>query len=371
MRVLIIDANFFIQRVRNAASLSFIENPEADKQELLKSLSTTFASEFRRFDGTISRVVYCKDYSSWRKDHQTVLPFESVKTEDEGDYKANRGGDDSYDAVKFFAAADEFGTMLESIGVDVIRYYKSEADDSCHIISRLFASKGIKSILWSSDGDYIQNVDENTALFKLPKRELFLSNYATETKLTMESVFGSKPDVIDKVINIVGTDNVKHVNPYDYVIEQIIRGQSKDNIPPMFHWTKETKRGTQNCLPTWNNIKKAITNLGRNVEDMRLDDLYDDAFNKRLVLEVLSICKQTRDIGHCMKIFASNRKLAFLDKREIPEEIWQGVTKTAIESFKRQKLDHIKAASSDKILSQAGITVATDSFFNQFNLADV
>lgn len=368
MYTLIIDANFFGQRIRNASSATFVDNPEQDRIDMLKSLAASFATEFKRFDGTINRVVWARDYSSWRKDFNQIVPIESTKTEEESEYKANRKDDGTYNIELFFKCLDEFTDLLAGIGVNVIRQYKAEADDICHIVSRLLSSKSLKSILWSSDGDYIQNVNEDVVLFKLPTKHLYLTNLEAP-KTTIESVFNQKPDLINKIIKSVGDDMIKKVNPYDYVIEQIVHGQGKDNIPALFFWIKETKRGPQTYKPSWNHIKKSFAKLGKNLDEATTDLLYDMDFNRKLIIELLEQTKQNRDVEHTLKVFVSNRKLAFLDKREIPEDIWSKVVELAVESFKTVRLNAEKASTADSILSKAGISATAPNFFNQFDLA--
>lgn len=368
---LIIDGTYMAQRNRNAGGFTFQDKPERDRAELIDGLANSVAAEVRRFGGLINRVVWCLDYSSWRKSIKPTMPVESIKTEDESEYKANRQDDGSYNVQEFFSAVDEFTALLEKVGVCVIKQYKAEADDSAYVASRLLASKGFKSILWTSDGDYKTFVNEDVMLFKLPKREIFKA--AEAPKSMSESVFGGngKVDAVPKVVEAVGGDkNVKIINPIEYVFEQIVIGQSKDNIPPLFFWLKTTKRGIQTCKATWNRILKAFAKMNFDVADLTDEHLYNEAWIKRFIVEILDVCDQTRDIDHCYDVFVSSRKLAFVDKRELPDDVWQDCRKVLINEFKTKRLDMQKITSGSSIMSNSK-SKSADQFFGQFEMNDI
>ena len=376
---LIIDGTFMAQRNRSAGGFTFLTNPDRDRSELLESLANSVALEVRRLGSIVHRVVWCLDYSSWRKKLTPVLPLETEKTEDEGDYKANRDHS-SYNAEAFFRVVDEFTSMLSSLGVCVIKQYGCEADDSAYITSRLLAEKGLRSILWSSDEDFKSFVDPLVWLYKLPKKEI----YKTIDKQVsmMESVFGSGAKRVDqsqKIIESVGgSKNVHEVNPMTFVFEQCIRGQGKDNIPPVFFWKskvdpKKPDKVLRTFKPSWKHMTKACEAMNFNIESIKEEDLYNEDFIKKFIAQVLIVTKQERDIDHCYEVYKSSRKLAFVSKKEIPEEVYSKCTATLIEEFKNKKLKAKLITSGQNILnhSKANDKPVTTGFMSSFDLDEI
>ncbi|BBI90675.1 RNase H [Tenacibaculum phage PTm1] len=287
MNTLIIDGTFMAQRNRNAGGFTFLDNPNRDRAELLEGLANTIVAEMNQFKGLISRVVWCLDYSSWRKNISPVLPLGMDNIGGDADYKANRDHSD-YDSAKFWDAVNEFTEMLSKAGVCVIKQYGAEADDSSYIASRILSNKGLKSILWSSDGDYKSFVEPNVLLFKMPKRELY--KIPTEKKNLMESVFGGGVDPTNQIIESAGGQSLVHeVHPLYFVLEQIVRGQKKDNIPPLIQWLSST--GTRQYRPSETHVKKTLSELNLTQKDLTEDMLYDESFISSFVRKLLPITK--------------------------------------------------------------------------------
>lgn len=371
MYTLIFDGTFIAQRNRNAAGFTFLTNPERDRSELLESLCNSLALEVRRFGPLVHNVVWCLDYSSWRKKHKVVMPLETEKAEDEQDYKANRDHSD-YDAAKFFSVVDEFTKMLSGVGVIVLKQYGSEADDSSYISSRAIEHMSGKSILISSDGDYKSFVNPNTVLYKLPKREFYFDvSTKPSDKQDLMSAFSQKVDYTQHLVETVDPKIVCHyVNPMEFVFEQAVRGQAKDNIPPMFFW--KSKSGTRTFRPSWKHMTKACEALGFGITQISVKEMYDEKWMKRFIIELLTVTKQERDVDHSYKVFRSSLTMAHVSKTEIPTEVWESCKNEFVKEISEKKIDIKVIKSGQQILNSGNVAPATtQEFFGNLDLGDV
>lgn len=368
MFTLIIDGNFFAQRLRNAISLNFIDNPPLHKQKLIEGAATSLALEISSLSNIIENVIICRDWSSWRKKHEQIVPIESIKTKEQEVYKENRGKNLDYDSAAFYEAYDTFCKLCEEkLNIAILRSYGAEGDDMLYIVSRILKKLGKMSLLWSSDGDYVQTVDDTTYLLKFPKRQLFMKHQTqVEAKpKTMMDVFNQKtPDRSTLLIENYAKTDVIETNPYKSLLMKIISGDSKDNVMPIFFW----KKGTRTYKPAPGHIKKAFAQLNNGIDLDTIDEtfLYNDDMLKLFIQLLLKITKQKRDVEHTLNVFKSNRKMKMLSTKEIPKEIVESCVE--VWKSKRHLQTKIKLASNyQQILQEFNIT-EKKSFFSGFDL---
>jgi len=373
MLTLTIDGNYFAQRLRTAIDLTFIDDPEADKKILFTEAAKSMAAEIRSLGGLISHVVVARDWSSWRKDITPVYPIESQKEDGTKEvYKANRGGDKSYDVGAFYAAYDEFCDRCEkTLGIPVIKAPKAEADDGVYIVSLILGKMGQQCLAWSSDGDYIQLVSDSCHLMKFPQRKLCILKGGKATAVnpikTLDDVFGGKaPDRFKAVLESYDKNLVARVNPMKSLFFKIVHGDPKDNVPELFMWLSST--GKRKYRPSDKQITKAWLQLGYDYTDITEDMIY----NKKLIFEfitaLLQVTKQTRDLDHCWKVYTASLKLKHLSIKQIPKEISQSLVR-AWNDKKHIKADISKCTNYQKIL-EAINEVEAGSYFAGFDLTE-
>ena len=88
MRTLIIDGNFFGQRVLRALpNITFKTDPKNEAKELIKACCSHLANYLTSYSDGLENLVIVKDARSWRREIPIIRPN---TTEIIADYKANR-----------------------------------------------------------------------------------------------------------------------------------------------------------------------------------------------------------------------------------------------------------------------------------------
>ena len=370
---LLIDGNYFGMRLRSAANLKFIDNPERDKVELFRMSSMILASEMKSLSKCIDGIYMCRDWSSWRKSFEQTYPLESKKSAEAQTYKENRNGDKDYDPAKFYAAFDEWCELIESkLSIPQLKTRGAEADDMIYVGTKVAQMRKSQALIWSSDGDYYHVVSPDTFLLKFPKRELFTVRRAesdTVTQKTLMSVFNQPaPGRSKLLIESFAQDTVKRINPNKSLFLKIVSGDPKDNVPTIYHWLSST--GTRTFKPSESHIIKAFAKLDIDFNNITEAQIYDTELIRLFISELLIINKQSRDIEHTLNVYCSNLKMKHLSHKQIPEDIMRACIsvyneKTAM--LGSQKLS--KLTDYQWILGQLG-QVEDKSYFAKFDLSE-
>lgn len=348
--ILIIDVNFFGQRLRNAHDLKFIEDPEGDKKKLQYECTNSLCTELNRIPG-VQRIIIAKDYSSWRKHVQVLRPdgFEDQK------YKENREGEKDYDDVKYYEAFGEWvGMLTEKLNLPVIQTYGAEADDVAAILAKGL-SKNQKVLLWTSDGDYIQNLSDNVMLLKFPKRQLYMLKKPLESGNEYSGIFNMNENVnLHTLTESFAKDDIVFENPVVKVLVSSIYGDKKDNVSPVFFWNSASGNVMK---PSDSYIKKALAKFELDYDTVSEDHLYTEEFMKNLIRELLIVTKQLAggvdwkskttiaktidgalgsqavvdQINKVYDIYKCNLNLKHLSPKQIPEDI----TRAIVEEYKK------------------------------------
>ena len=392
---LAIDGNFFINRIRSAVGLKFIEDPEMDREQLLYECTRSLCSEIRRLP-EIDKVFIARDSGSWRKSFEQVYPIGKWKDEEEQTYKANREGEKDFDAKLFYKCYDEWIDLLETkLNIPVIKHYKAEADDICALIAQQYSKNNLPVLLWTSDGDYVQNLQKNVYLLKFPKRQL----WADLSMCGQKSIFNLNENLqFDTLRETFKSDDIIYENPTKSIFKKMVYGDGKDNVPPTFFWLN-SKGGRRR--PSDSFIQKALEHLVLDVDQLANHHIYDEKFLRDFFSFLLWECKQTKGIEHsskvrkiydtsekvlslyedneaskqlehALKVYASNRTMKLLDDKQIPEDIRKGIFDQMRE---KQSMKHDIEVLKDfnKTAKLMGIAepVKKDSYFNNFNLTAV
>ena len=112
-------------------------------------------------------------------------------------------------------------------------------------------------------------------------------------------------------------------NPYWGVFFKIFAGDAKDNVPPCFVFTNNGRTATI----TEKRLEKALSSMFLDYttdEDM----LYNDDLYRNVIQELAKVCKVslTEDEKKlAFDIAIQNRKLLYLNYKEIPTEVLDGL----------------------------------------------
>ena len=135
---------------------------ENSSHQLADLMAQSISVILRQFRGSITNIIFVSDNRSWRKDYPMPLCIESTDT-----YKGTRKNDETYDWKYIFKSISILSNNLKSIGVTTSNVYGVEGDDWCWWWSRKLNSEGTNVILWTSDEDVKQLIqeDEDTGAF--------------------------------------------------------------------------------------------------------------------------------------------------------------------------------------------------------------
>ncbi len=249
---LLIDGNYFIYSrlfVMPKPSKGKLLGDEKSRGQFLRKLCIDFASEIRKMQPFLDKIVLTIDSKSWRKD---LFP--------DAEYKGTRTQDDSVDWEGVYQIYDEFKSVLGKKGVIIQQVNGAEADDLLFAWSTYLNSNGKSCIVWTGDRDLIQLVDYSKATdgytlwyYNTKKRlivfegfnkmmampvdesssdEDLLFNLASKTAL-MEKTRADVNDWIKK-----NGIEIEEINCDTFIFQKILTGDKSDNIKSVVTWTK-------------------------------------------------------------------------------------------------------------------------------------
>jgi 5'-3' exonuclease len=249
---LLIDGNYFIYSrlfVMPKPSKGKLLGDEKSRGQFLRKLCIDFASEIRKMQPFLDKIVLTIDSKSWRKD---LFP--------DAEYKGTRTQDDSVDWEGVYQIYDEFKAVLGKKGVIIQQVNGAEADDLLFAWSTYLNSNGKSCIVWTGDRDLIQLVDYSKATdgytlwyYNTKKRlivfegfnkmmampvdesssdEDLLFNLASKTAL-MEKTRADVNDWIKK-----NGIEIEEINCDTFIFQKILTGDKSDNIKSVVTWSK-------------------------------------------------------------------------------------------------------------------------------------
>ena len=202
---------------------------ENSSHQLADLMAQSISVILRQFRGSITNIIFVSDNRSWRKDYPMPLCIESTDT-----YKGTRKNDETYDWKYIFKSISILSNNLKSIGVTTSNVYGVEGDDWCWWWSRKLNSEGTNVILWTSDEDVKQLIqeDEDTGAFTAwyeKSKGLVLNSSMKPKKFDDEDdELGSFMTPIMPVNNIIKslskTTSVSYVNPINIINKKIYIG---------------------------------------------------------------------------------------------------------------------------------------------------
>jgi 5'-3' exonuclease len=334
---LIFDGNFFLhktyfigQKIKfkngKGNAFDFIQDPEGDKNLLLWKLAIDFASEVRRFEGVINRIVYTIDSSSWRKKFL------------DSDYKANRVKSSDIDWGGIYDTHTEFAKALESMGITVSRIYGAEADDLIFGWSSFLNQQGQNAIIISGDNDLLQLVnmdkssDANTLYYNKFDKNMhsfpgFESWLNQENLSTTNDIFNMPIDILTNtkksLRDIIKSNRmpINEVNTNEFIFKKVLVGDAGDNVPPLYSYTKETKAGPRTYRVTDRQANLILDKF----KSERIHVNQSHFFNEELITRIAELATEVigipDNLESTIEKWKLNRDLVYLHKSCIPQEI--------------------------------------------------
>ena len=312
--------------------MNFIHDPEADKQFLLWKLAVDFAAEMRRFSDITNRIVYCVDYSSWRK--QVIT---------DQDYKGNRVQSTDIDWNAIFEVHNEFIEALKGFGIIVSKIKSAEADDLIYGWTSYLNQQEENAIIISGDNDLLQlihfNSTDNTNTIYYNKFDKNLYAFTDFEKWLNKEDIAEVIDIFSMGIstfdtvktdlrNLIKREKIKieEINTNDFIFKKILRGDGGDNVSSLYTKIKETKRGPQKYTITEKQSKEIMEKFKSINFSVKHHHLFDDAF----ITQICEITKahikiDDKTLEELIEKWKMNRNLMMLHKNCIPSDLFDQI----------------------------------------------
>jgi 5'-3' exonuclease len=375
---LVFDANFFLhktyfigQKIKTGKPFNFIDEPESDKNLLLWKLAMDFASEIKRFEGVVNRVVYAIDSSSWRK--------KFLDTQ----YKANRVKSESINWNAIYECHTEFATALEKCGVIVSRVKGAEADDLIFAWTSVLNQNGQNAIIISGDNDLLQLVNKdnssgaNTIYYNKFDKDIhvfpkFQNWIEVDDHKTTHDIFNLPLDLMSNVKqslrDIIKSNKMKHheVNVNEFLFRKILIGDSGDNVPPLHTVVKQTKAGPR----TYGVTDKHVNEINSRFKDDKVYINQSHFFTNEHIYNICSIAKDVikidRTVEEIYERWIINRDLVYLHNNCIPKE----VTSLMLEDIEQKQMKTLSGVQLSNVMAKDSIleyTTYTKEKKTEFN----
>lgn len=300
---------------------------ENSSYQLADLMAQSISVILRQFRGSITNIIFVSDNRSWRKDYPMPSCIETTDT-----YKGTRKNDETYDWKYIYKSISILSNNLKSIGVTTSNVYGVEGDDWCWWWSRKLNSEGTNVILWTSDEDIKQLIQEDedtgafTAWYEKSKGLVFNSSMKPKKFDDEDDELGSFMAPIMPVNNIIKslskTASISYVNPVNIINKKIYIGDQGDNILPIFTYSKKSKtyKATQK---DWSKLINFDT-PGYIERDWynNLPNLYNEIYKIKTKGDENNITTCDDFIEHAVY----NKKMVWLDESQIPREVQSQMT---------------------------------------------
>jgi 5'-3' exonuclease len=330
---LIFDGNFWLhktyfigQKIKQGKPFNFIDEPEADKNLLLWKLSVDFASEIKRFEGLVNRIVYTVDSSSWRKQHL------------DQEYKAHRKKSADINWNEIYNVHNEFIKSLESLGVIVSRVQGAEADDLIFAWSSFLNQNGQNALIISGDNDLLQlvNLDKsssaNTLYYNKFDKDLhvfqgFSDWLNQEDYATTHDIFNMPIDLMTNskqhLRDIIKANKmaIDEVNINEFIFRKILVGDAGDNVSPLDVKIKESKNGPRVFRVTDKQANDVLEEFKNSKIFVNQSHFFNDEHIQQICEISKRIIKIEKPIEEIQSKWILNRDLVYLHRQCIPEQV--------------------------------------------------
>lgn len=300
---------------------------ENSSHQLADLMAQSISVILRQFRGSITNIIFVSDNRSWRKDYPMPVCIETTDT-----YKGTRKNDETYDWKYIYKSISILSNNLKSIGVTTSNVYGVEGDDWCWYWSRKLNSEGTNVILWTSDEDIKQLIQEDedtgafTAWYERSKGLVLNSSMKPKKFDDEDDELGSFMTPIMPINNIIKslskTTSVSYVNPINIINKKIYIGDQGDNILPIFTYSKKSKiyKATQKDWSKLINFDKP----GYIEKDWsnKLPKLYNEIYKIKTKGDEQNITTCDDFVEHAVY----NKKMVWLDESQIPREVQSQMT---------------------------------------------
>ena len=325
---LIVDGNWLLMssfnRIRNEFDKeNDLEQRKNAKNQLINNISYTIISTLNQFPGVIDNVMFVRDKSSWRKSIEKPLMCM------DDNYKGTRVYDIALDWDMIFGSLDEIQENLKDLNISWMCEEGVEGDDWMWFWSRYLNRNNINCIVWSSDCDLKQLVqqDKNTRCWTawwnkrsgLTVHECYnINNIDVMSILLGETIENVSMNNLQKCV--AGSYNIEYINPNDIINEKIMMGDISDNIKSLIR-VKKNKKTSNVSKKDWQDLKEHFELDKEGQLEQQIDTIIDYLLSKKKFQECTYTKEEIKDM------FNYNKTLVMLNENIIPQHIKDAMNK--------------------------------------------
>ena len=268
----------------------------------------------------IDNIIFVTDGGSWR----TQIPIpECIKNKGEGDnriiieYKGTRVTNDLIDWDVVWSNYTEFTNILNECGITTCREKDIEGDDWIYHWTTYLNSKGINTMIWSKDNDLKQlvKIDSNKCFTVWWNKDagIYSADFP-DTNDTLDFFFNYEYNKNEEILNGIinhSKMNINKINPYNIIIDKILKGDSSDNILPIA--IRKSKSNTDK------KFKISSRDINYDIDINNKEDIknyFDDLLSKKTY-----VGRVEDSITDILEHFEYNKQLVVLDKKSYPQEV--------------------------------------------------
>lgn len=317
---LVIDGNWLLM-----SRLSVIQNRFATEKELVANLKVMMCKSINvmlRNIPIIDNVILVGDGGSWRNDIEVP---EFLKNKDI-EYKGNREKDPNINWDLIFQGYEEFFDTISLENFIVSKHKGIEGDDWCWFWSKYLNERGTNVIIWSKDKDLTQlvNTNPNTGCFTVCWNKDYMTKLYQEKDINdMSFFFNTAYSTNEKILGTIENKakSINEISPKDIVIDKIVRGDLGDNVLPIM--TKKSINSSRVYRISTNDLPLELDISNKSDIWKWVHSIYS---NKKYA------GKLQEDEQEVIEHFEYNKKLVYLDKSSIPEDI-KGIMNDLVKSY--------------------------------------
>ena len=309
----------------------------ATAKEFKEILSQTLAKILNQIPEA-DNIVLMSEGGSWRKN----LPI--PKQLSDTTYKGHREKHIETDWNAIYKAYNEFAKNCEAAGITCSQHSAIEGDDWAWYWSRRLNAEGTSCLIWSSDCDLKQLVQDNC--------KAFTCWYNDRTGLVMPESMAWSDDPVEAMLNPPFYSAVSqaltrrfkkctYINPDLIVINKILCGDAGDNIKSVIRY----KKGSRTYRFADSDYKKFIERTG-------LTTVKDFLNNTDLVYDYISSQSKFKPYGFVKEnideMLEYNTSLVWLNEAVIPDPVTKAMVQFEYKQFDVSELKHNSRMLADR-----------------------
>ncbi len=266
----------------------------------------------------VDNLVLASDDKSWRK--SIIKPGFM-----DWSYKGNRDFKDDIRWDLIFGVLNRLIDKCDDLGVTTYKAKGAEGDDTIMYTSKWLNSKGVNTIIWSTDADLQQLLSDTKACNVIYNCKNIVAHENLQPKEMSDTDFLESMFTISPARNLLQQletqgFSITYTNPESVTMYKIVCGDASDNIKSIIQVMDEKSGRTYSATPKM---------LNKILEDRKIKTLKEFFDNRDVIIaELLKLKRfkgQIRSFDQIIDIFEYNKKIIWLNLNNIPTQVYENL----------------------------------------------